>query len=86
MVVDTSKCTTFTKEEIAKKVEDLAVDKLDAKTLDQLLFEYEYKVMRMGLQLKNPDISTEKREIILTKLDNRQEAYFILLKQRELVV
>lgn len=86
MVVDTSKCVAFTKEEIAAKAEVLAVDKLDAKTLDQLLFDYEFKVMRMELQLKNPDISTEKREIILMKLDNRQEAYFILLKQRELVV
>jgi len=86
VVVDTSKCVAFTKEEIAKKAEDLVVDKLDAKTLDQLLFDYEFKVMRMELQLKSPDISVEKQEIIIKKLDNRREAYFIMLKQRELVV
>ena len=86
VVVDTSKCVAFTTEEIAAKAEVLAVDKLDAKTLDQLLFDYEFKVMRMELQLKSPDISVEKQEIIIKKLDNRREAYFIMLKQWELVV
>lgn len=83
MPVDLTEVLKKTKKDVDDEIERLNLKEKDDKLLDQTIKEYEAKIYRMQLAIDDPKTDPEKRDILITKIQNRTFAYYAMTEHKK---